>query len=90
MYLDISKNAAKELETLPQKHVSQITRKIISLQRNEFPQDCKHLSGYPGHYRVDSGEYRIVFKIVKDVINVVLINKRNDGVVYRNLQNLTS
>jgi len=63
MNLDISKQSYKALETYPHKHANQIYRKIISLQWNQFPQDYVHLSQNPGLYRVDSGEYRIIYKI---------------------------
>lgn len=89
MLLDISKDVAKELKSLPHKHASQITQKIFSLQWDPKPSDYRHISSFPGYYRVDSGEYRIVYKIVNDLIQVVIIGKRNDGVVYRYFQKLT-
>ncbi len=47
------------------------------------PHDARPLSGMDGYYRVDSGEYRIVFRIEGELLRVPMIGKRNDGEVYR-------
>jgi mRNA interferase RelE/StbE len=48
------------------------------------------LKGYPGLYRVDSGEYRIVYRfdVEADVIQILLVGKRNDDEVYKQLKQL--
>jgi mRNA interferase RelE/StbE len=44
------------------------------------------LKGYEGGYRVDQGEYRILYTIDDEnqLVDVFRIGKRNDGEVYRN------
>jgi|TARA_B100001964_G_scaffold65593_1_gene74693 mRNA interferase RelE/StbE len=84
--LDISRSAHKFLDKLQQpKHYKQIASKILSLLKNPKPSDSKHLSGYSGYFRVDSGEYRIIYTITNLVINVVLVGKRNDDEVYKKM-----
>jgi mRNA interferase RelE/StbE len=83
--LRIGKPAVKFLKDLPLKEFKQVMIKVISLQANSKPQDCKALKGYPGGYRVDQGEYRILYTIEDDTIGIFRIGKRNDGEVYRNL-----
>jgi mRNA interferase RelE/StbE len=83
--LQIGKPAVKFLKDLPLKDFTQVTIKIISLQSNSRPQDCKALKGYTGGYRVDQGEYRILYTIENDTISIVHGGKRNDDEVYRNL-----
>jgi mRNA interferase RelE/StbE len=83
--LRIGKPAVKFLKDLPLKEFKQIVIKVISLQSDPRPQDCKTLKGYPGGYRVDQGEYRILYTIEDDTISIFRIGKRNDGEVYRNL-----
>nr|WP_228041552.1 type II toxin-antitoxin system RelE/ParE family toxin [Planktothrix mougeotii] len=59
--------------------------KLFSLQTNPFPQDYKKLKGFEESYRVDQGEYRILYIIDDDKIKVFKIGKRNDDEVYQNL-----
>ncbi|MBV9388525.1 MAG: type II toxin-antitoxin system RelE/ParE family toxin [Chroococcidiopsidaceae cyanobacterium CP_BM_ER_R8_30] len=83
----IAKTAEKDLFNLQTKQFAQVAKKIFSLQGNPQPQDCKQLEGYPGGYRIDQGEYRILYTIDDELLTVDIfrIGKRNDGEVYRNL-----
>ncbi|GAP98926.1 type II toxin-antitoxin system RelE family toxin [Leptolyngbya sp. NIES-2104] len=81
----LSKSAEKFLYKLPAKQFKQITTKIFSLQIEPRPQDCKLLKGQEGLYRVDQGEYRIIYEITDDTIEVFRVGKRNDDEVYENL-----
>lgn len=85
--LRVAKTAEKDLNKLQGKQFVQVAKKIFSLQGNPKPQDCQELKGYPGGYRVDQGEYRILYTIDEDskTIDIFRIGKRNDGEVYRNL-----
>lgn len=84
--LRIAKTAEKDLLDLQAKQYKQVVSKILSLQGNPKPQDCKVLNGYDG-YRVDQGEYRILYKIddSAQLVDVFRVGKRNDGEVYKNL-----
>jgi mRNA interferase RelE/StbE len=88
MPLDITRDAYKFLNELPPKQFKQIAAKIFSLLREPRPHDSSHLSGHPGYMRVTSGEYRIIYKHSNDVIQIVLIGKRNDDEIYKALRNL--
>jgi mRNA interferase RelE/StbE len=85
--LRIAKTAEKDLYKLQNKQFAQVAKKIFSLQGNPKPQDCKQLNGYPGGYRVDQGEYRILYTINDELkmVDVFRVGKRNDDEVYRNL-----
>ena len=83
--LQIGKPAVKSLKALELKPFKQIMVKILSLQSDPKPQDCKALKGYPGGYRVDQGEFRILYTIEENTISIFRVGKRNDGEVYRNL-----
>jgi mRNA interferase RelE/StbE len=60
--------------------------KILSLIDNPRPQDYKALQGYSDYYRVDQGEFRIVYEIRLEEIYIVRVGKRNDDEVYQNLE----
>ncbi|WP_017292672.1 type II toxin-antitoxin system RelE family toxin [Geminocystis herdmanii] len=78
------------LQGLQPKIAAQIAKKTLSLNVNPFPTDSKQLKGYPNYYRVDSGEYRIVYRyhLEEDLVEVLLVGKRNDDEVYKKLARL--
>ncbi|MCC5607078.1 type II toxin-antitoxin system RelE/ParE family toxin [Nostoc sp. CHAB 5834] len=85
LLLRITKSARKDLVDLQPKFFKQVMTKILLLLENSRPQDCKQLKGYSGVYRVDQSEYRILYTISEDVIEVFRVGKRNDDEVYENL-----
>ena len=64
---------------------------MMSLAIDPMPQDSKALKGVKFGYRVDQGEYRILYYLVESVddrpgeVQIFRVGKRNDGEVYRNL-----
>ncbi len=83
--LQFSRDAKKSLGELQPKQFKQVATKIFALLDNPQPQDCNALKGYPKGYRVDSGEYRILYTIEDREIRIFRVGKRNDDEVYRNL-----
>ena len=83
--LNIKKSARKELLKLQPKFFKQVMVKILSLIDNPQPQDYKLLKGFPDLYRVTQGEFRIIYKIQGEEINIIRVGKRNDDEVYKNL-----
>ena len=83
--LDLKPKAKKFIQSLPPKHQRQVKDYILSLQHNPAPHDAKKLMGYENYTRVDTGEYRIIYRhdCKKDLITVVLVGKRNDGEIYK-------
>jgi mRNA interferase RelE/StbE len=78
------------LNGLQPKIAAQIAKKVLALNVNPLPNDSKELIGYSGYYRVDSGEYRIVYRFSpeEDLVEVILVGKRNDDEVYKKLERL--
>lgn len=78
------------LKGLQPKIAAQIAKKALSLNLNPLPNDSKQLKGYPDYYRVDCGEYRIIYRYQpeEDLVEVILVGKRNDDEVYRKLERL--
>jgi mRNA interferase RelE/StbE len=86
MMLDLSKSARDFLDDLQAKQFKQVAVKIHDLLRDPFPQDAKHLSGHPGYRRIDAGEFRMCYAVIGEVVRVVVVGKRNDDAVYKELQ----
>ncbi len=80
------------LKKLPPKIAAQIAKKVMALNIDPLPADSKALKGYPGYYRVDSGEYRVIYRFTTsdDLVEVILVGKRNDDEVYKQLDRLLS
>ncbi len=83
-----SKLSKKFVERVPIKHRRQIVEKSVSLKNNPLPSDSRAMKGFPGYFRVDIGEYRIIYTISESKINIELIGKRNDDEVYRKFKRL--
>lgn len=83
--LNISRKASKFLTKLPLKQAKQIALKIQQLRQDPFPQDSINLKGFPFR-RTDMGEYRIIYDIQADVLEILIIGKRNDDDVYKQLK----
>lgn len=78
------------LKKLQPKIAAQIAKKIFALNEEPLPNDSKQLKGYSDLYRVDIGEYRIVYRFLvdEDLVEVILVDKRNDDEVYKKLERM--
>ena len=88
--IKLSKQANKTLDSLPSKHARQIAGKIKSLADNEHNVPSVELKGHSPWRRAKSGEYRIIFSVENDELNIGLIGKRNDDEIYRLVQRFLS
>jgi mRNA interferase RelE/StbE len=86
--VNFSKASTKFLKTLPKKQGQQCALKIQELRKMPMSQDVKKLKGYP-YYRCAAGEFRIVFEIQNETLEVLLVDKRNDDHVYKKLKRRT-
>ncbi len=85
--LGLEKRCASFLGTLPAKAFRQIALRIFDLMREPLGHDTRALAGTP-YRRADVGEYRVIYRIEADTVLVILIGKRNDDEVYRQLRRL--
>jgi len=79
--LNLTDAALPLLEDLPDK---QLVNTVFNLLKNPTSQDSGLLKGYP-YRRVDLGEYRIVYQVQGEALQVLVIGKRNDDDVYKKL-----
>lgn len=87
LLLKPTKAVVRFIENLPAKQFRQVWLTVLALLTEPFPQDSKQLRGYPYH-RVDFGEYRIIYRVEENTLELILIGKRNDDEVYRQLRRL--
>jgi mRNA interferase RelE/StbE len=88
--LDGLESVLEFIKGLQPKIAAQIAKKVLSLNIDPLPTDSKELKGYTDYYRVDSGEYRIIYRFdtEQDLVEVILVGKRNDDEVYKQLRRL--
>ena len=80
----VSKKAQKFLDHLPPKQFRQIIRKVFALLEDPRPHDSEELRGFP-FLRNDVGEYRIIYDVQGDTLRLIVVGKRNDEEVYRQI-----
>lgn len=81
---NLSRDAKAFIEKMQHKHAKQVLLKILELCTDPEPHDSAQLKGSSeGYRRADIGEYRIIYRVVDDTLEVPLIGKRNDDEVYR-------
>ncbi|MES2325266.1 MAG: type II toxin-antitoxin system RelE/ParE family toxin [Pseudomonadota bacterium] len=80
----ITNPAYKFLAGLQAKQYKQVGSAILGLLRNPEPHDSKQLVGAEhGERRIDVGEYRVIYALRADAIEILIIGKRNDDEVYK-------
>lgn len=83
--LSFSGDVDKFLARLDARQFRQIMRRVMALGDLPLPHDSAKLQGFE-LYRVDQGEYRIIYHFDDETLYVYLIGKRNDDEVYAKLQ----
>jgi mRNA interferase RelE/StbE len=78
-------SALKELQRIPKKQRSQIGEKIGRLRDDPFPPTAKKLQGIADTYRIDSGDYRVLYQVAQNILAVTVVKVGNRKDVYRNL-----
>jgi mRNA interferase RelE/StbE len=84
--IELSKQAASFLKDLPQKQARQMAEKLNLLAIDPTGLPTETLKGYAPMRRAKSGEFRIIFVIDGEVLQISLIGKRNDDEIYKALQ----
>ncbi len=82
--IQISKDSEKFLKKLEPKHAKQIAFRIKELAAQDHAHDTKPLKGsLQNYYRIDIGEFRIIYRYDEEYLYIPLIGKRNDNEVYK-------
>ena len=83
--VQITPKALDQLHKLPLSVQNRLKLIIDSLSHNPRPHGSKKLSGGTDLYSIRSGDYRVVYTIIKDelIILIVKIGKRDE--IYRDI-----
>lgn len=87
--IDLTKQAAGFLKSLPAKQARQVAERLLALESEPEPPNSQLLKGYAPMRRLKIGEFRAIYVVDGDIIQVRLIGKRNDDDIYRALERMT-
>ncbi len=59
--------------------------KLEGLQFEPYPHYCQQLVGFKGLYKIRVGEYRIIYTVQNDLLQVLIIDIEHRSKVYKNL-----
>ncbi len=86
--LKFTKEADDTLSAYDAKLYRQIGRAICGLMTDPRLHDSRKLKGTDELWRIDVGEYRVVYAFDDVEVEIVVIDKRNDDNVYKKLRRL--
>jgi mRNA interferase RelE/StbE len=77
----VYRQVEKRLRKLPNKHRRQILARIAELEDNPRPHDSIKLKGSDYEFRLDMGEYRILYDVDYEayIVHVRLLMQRGEG-----------
>ncbi len=81
----LTRSVVRQVGRLQAKIRSQIDRRFEELKSNPRPHDSELLVGRGKSYRIDSGEYRILYDVDDEIRLVAVWRVRHRKDVYRNL-----
>ena len=78
--VELSKQAIKNLKSIPQNYVRNIYNHLKELEQNPHPKGSIKMAGSENTYRLRVGVYRIVYDVFEKelIIKVITIDHRKD------------
>lgn len=81
--ITVTKTAEKVLSRLPKEIAPKVVSAIQSLADNPYPSGCRKLSGHENIFRVRVQNYRIIYEVLKNVIEIIILKIGHRKDVYR-------
>jgi mRNA interferase RelE/StbE len=81
--IEVTRDARKELTTIPKRAAQRIADAIDRLATNPRPPGCKKLVGTKNTYRIRAGDYRIIYDIADERLTVWVIRVRHRKDAYQ-------
>lgn len=79
----IERNAEKDIKKLPKEVLIKLKPLLIALKENPRPQGCRKIVGSIQDWRIRLGEYRVLYEIVEQRIEVRIMKIKHRKDVYR-------
>ena len=81
--VDIESAARRQMRNLPKVIMPRIDAAIRQLAEEPRPQGCIQMAGYADTYRIRVGDYRILYRILDEVLVVLVVRIGHRREVYR-------
>ena len=72
--IEVKLSARKELESLPDKVLAHVLKKMTALGGTPRPAGCKKLKGYKDQWRVRVGDWRLVY-VIDDAAKLISVTR---------------
>jgi mRNA interferase RelE/StbE len=72
--IELSRIALKHLAKIPKRELIRIQDRIDSLAKEPRPADIKKIQGDDNLYRIRSGNYRILYRIFDEKIQILIVD----------------
>ncbi|WP_460035313.1 type II toxin-antitoxin system RelE family toxin [Methylothermus subterraneus] len=82
--IEWKRSAEKELRQLPKTVIPKILKKVTALANDPHPPGSRKLRGASHTYRLRTGDYRIVYSVLADVLIIEIIRVGHRKAIYRN------
>jgi mRNA interferase RelE/StbE len=79
MKLNIRKSAIKDLRRISEKDRDRIHRKILDLEVFPEVSNIKRLTNFDPAYRLRVGNYRVLFDVYEDIIEIARVLHRRES-----------
>ena len=80
--ISVKKSAIKELGNIPKKELQRLVKRIQALSEEPRPQGSQKLS-HKEQYRIRQGDYRAIYSIDDDNLNVYITKVGHRKEIYR-------
>ena len=77
------RSALKELEKLPKATIGKVVRIVEKLSVNPYPQEVRKMVGVDQTFRIRIGQYRIIYNVLDEVLEIEIIRVKHRKDVYR-------
>lgn len=81
--VELSRAAHKSLKDIPHSDVRKIRDKIEKLKKETLPNGSEKLSGNDDLYRIRSGDYRIIYQILRKRLIILVVKIGHRRKIYR-------
>ena len=81
--IEVSRAAHKALKDIPHTDVRKIRDKIEKLKKEPLPNGSEKLAGNDDFYRIRSGDYRIIYQILRKKLIILVVKVGHRREVYR-------
>lgn len=78
----VTEKVRKALFRFPSLIAARIENRLLQLEENPRPADCKKLKGRPG-FRIRVADYRVIYEIEDNILKVIVIDVGHRKDIYQ-------